>query len=334
MKKRWIGAAAAGLLLCLLAGCGKPNVVSQDFFAMDTAMNIRAYGAHAQSAVNECIRTINELETHLSRTQEGSDIFALNHAGGKPVALTEQSAEVLRSALQLAEETGGTFDPTVAPLSDLWAIGTEQAAVPEQREIDAVLPLIDYKSVKLNGLEASLPEQACVDLGGIGKGYAADRTAEILREAGVKQAVITLGGNVYVLGEKEKGVPWTVGITDPDHPGEWFAALRVTDTSVVTSGDYERYFEQGGKRYCHIFDPETGYPAETDLRSVTVVSENSTQADAQTTALFVMGCDAARKYCAEHGIEAVFVRNDHTVFVTEGLRDSFAISDTRYVYEE
>lgn len=334
MKKRWLGAVAAAVLMAaVLAGCGQKEV-SQDFYAMDTAMNIRAYGSHAQDAINQCVQYINGLEQDISRTQEDSELYALNHADGKPVELSEQTADVLGQALRLTEETEGCFDPTTAPLSDLWGIGTEQAKVPAQAEIDEALALVGYQRVQIDGTSASLPAGARIDLGGIGKGYAADHVAQLLRDAGIKQAVITLGGNIYVLGEKEDGVPWTVGITDPDNPGDYFATLSVSDTSIVTSGDYERYFEQDGKRYCHIFDPKTGWPAETDLRSVTVVSACSTEADAYTTALFVMGYDRARAFCEEHDIEAIFVRNDQTVYVTDGLRDKFSLTSSEYTYEE
>ncbi|MDO5783504.1 MAG: FAD:protein FMN transferase [Eubacteriales bacterium] len=334
MKNRLIGVAAAAMLALSLAGCGTETACSQDFYAMDTAMSITAYGADAQAAINESISYINTLEADISRTRETSDIYAVNHAEGETVTVSEQTADVLRRALELAEETEGCFDPTIAPLSDLWGIGTENAAVPAQEEIDAVLPLVDYTRVKLDGTEVTVPADMQIDLGGIGKGYAADHVAQILRDAGIEHATISLGGNVYAVGSKDKGLPWSVGITDPDEPGSWFAALKVSDTSIVTSGDYERYFEQDGKRYCHIFDPETGYPAETDLRSVTIVSADSTKADACTTALFVMGLDRAVEYCKAHDIEAVFVCRDHTVHVTDGLKDSFSMDSAEYTYEK
>ena len=334
MKKRWLCTAAVTILMmAVLAGCGQKEV-TQDFYAMDTAMNIRAYGSNAQDAVNQCVRYINQLEQDISRTREDSDIYALNHAQGDWVELSEQTTDVLEQALRLAEETEGCFDPTIAPLSDLWGIGTEDARIPAQAEIDTALELVNYQNLQMNGTSAALPEGACIDLGGIGKGYAADQVAQILRDAGVERAVITLGGNIYVLGEKEDGVPWTIGITDPDSAGDYFATLQVSDTSVVTSGDYERYFEQDGERYCHIFDPETGWPAQTDLRSVTVVSECSTDADAYTTALFVMGSERAMEFCEAHDIEAVFVKTDHVVYVTEGLRDKFSLTSSEYTYEE
>lgn len=334
MKNRLIGGIVATMCILLLTGCGSETAYSQDFYAMNTTMNITAYGANAKDAITKSISYINALEADISRTRETSDIYAVNHAEGKTVTVSEQTADVLRNALELAQETEGYFDPTIAPLSDLWGIGTEDAAVPTQEEIDAVLPLVDDTRVKLDGTEVTIPADMQIDLGGIGKGYAADHVAEILRDADVEHATISLGGNVYAVGSKDKGLPWTVGITNPDEPGSWFAALKVSDTSIVTSGDYERYFEQDGKRYCHIFDPKTGYPAETDLRSVTVVSADSTSADAYTTALFVMGLDRAMEYCEVHDIEAIFVCSDQTVYVTDGLKDSFSMSGTEYTYEK
>ncbi|MDO4286935.1 MAG: FAD:protein FMN transferase [Eubacteriales bacterium] len=337
MRKGQAGIVLAAALAMLLTGCGgkkQPDYVTQDFYAMDTAMQITAYGENAQDAVNESISYINMLEADISRTRETSDIYALNQAEGKRTELSEQAADILQDALDLAAKTEGFFDPTIAPLSDLWGIGTDHAAVPTQDEIDTVLPLVDYTAVSLEGTTALIPAAAEVDLGGIGKGYAADHVVEILKQKNVDKAIVALGGNIYVLGEKEVDTPWTVGITDPDDPSNYFAILSITDVAVVTSGDYERYFESNGKRYCHIFDPQTGYSAETDIRSVTVVSQDSASADAYSTALFVMGYDAARSFCQENRIEAVFICDDHTVHVTDGLKDSFTLESTEYTYEE
>lgn len=320
--------------MVLTSGCGAQKQASQDFYAMDTVMNITAYGKDADAAVVECVQYINDLEAKISRTREESEIAALNRADGEKTELSEQTADILSDALTIAERTGGAFDPTVAPLSDLWKIGTENARVPEDEEIQEALASVGYQRVSQDGTSVTMEQGMQIDLGGIGKGYAADHVVEILKEHGVERALVSLGGNIYAVGSKEKGLNWTIAITDPDDEQAYLGTLSVSDTSVVTSGDYERYFEQNGKRYCHIFDSATGYPAETDLRSVTVVSPDSTEADGYTTALFVMGHDKAVEFCEKNGIQAVLVRDDHTVYVTDGLKDAFHLESTEYRNEE
>ncbi|MGN1014297.1 MAG: FAD:protein FMN transferase [Butyricicoccus sp.] len=323
-----------GAMAIALTGCA-PKQASQDFYAMDTVMSITAYGGKAEEAVSECVQYINELEKTISRTDDSSEISQLNQADGAAMQLSEQTADILQDALEIASETDGCFDPTIAPLSDLWQIGTDNARLPEQEEIDEALADVGYQRVSMDGTSVAMDAGMKMDLGGIGKGYAADHVVEILESYNVKRAIIALGGNIYALGSKDRGLNWTVAITDPDNQEDYLGKLEVSDTSVVTSGDYERYFEQDGKRYCHIFDSTTGYPAETDLRSVTVVTPDSTRADGYTTALFVMGYDRAVQFCEEHDIQAIFVRSDHTVHVTDGLKDAFTLlNETDYTYEK
>ncbi|MDO5549249.1 MAG: FAD:protein FMN transferase [Eubacteriales bacterium] len=339
----WLILAVTGAML-LLGGCGakeqaaqetaSEQQASQDFYAMDTVMNITAYGEKADEAVQECVQYINELEAAISRTQENSEISQLNDADGEAVELSEQTADILHDALEIAQKTEGKFDPTVASLSDLWQIGTEDAHLPEEKEIQDALEPVGYTKVTQDGTSVTMEPGTRIDLGGIGKGYAADHVVEILESYDVERAIISLGGNIYAYGSKGDGVDWKVAITDPDHEEDYLGTLSVSDTSIVTSGDYERYFEQDGKRYCHIFDSSTGYPAETDLRSVTIVSPDSTTADGYSTALFVMGCDKAIEFCEQNDIEAVLVRDDHTVFVTDGIKDRFELLSTEYQYEE
>lgn len=353
MKKRFIAVLLAASMTAGLYGCGSgaaqdsaqgsaaaettsstysDEPASQQFYAMDTVMNIQAYGEDAQTAIDECVKYINGLEDEISRTDENSEIYKLNH--GESSEVSEDTLDIVQSALDLAKESGGYFDPTVAPLSDLWQIGTDDAHIPEQSEIDDAKALVGYDRVKIDGSSIDMDDGMEIDLGGIGKGYAADHVVQIMNEYGVERAVIALGGNVYVMGEKAADTGWKVGISDPDDSTGYLGVLEVSSTSVVTSGDYERYFEEDGVRYCHIFDTSTGYPAQTDIRSVTIVDDNSTRADAFTTALFVMGYDKAVEFCAEHDIEAVFVLSDHTVHVTDGLKDCFTLDSADYTYEE
>ncbi len=331
MKRSLLWLILASLTTVLLCGCGKQEV-RQEFYAMDTYMSIEAHGGKAKKAVTECIQYINELEREISRTNEASQIYALNESGS--AELSEQAADIVQQALELAERSEGYFDPTVAPLSDLWQIGSENAHIPEDSAIAKARQRVDYTKVQLDGTVVSMQPGMKLDLGGIGKGYAADHVVQLLRDYGVTSGIVALGGNVYVIGQKDGGKDWNVAIADPDSNENYLGKLSVSDTSVVTSGDYERYFEQDGVRYCHIFDTETGYPAQSDLRSVTVVSDCSTEADAFTTALFVMGYEQAEAFCEEQGLEAVFVCSDRTIHVTDGLKDCFTLLNTEYTYEE
>lgn len=328
---------AASLLLLGLAGCGgSAQPYSTDFFAMDTFMSVKVLSKDGESLAQQCESEINSLESVLSRTREDADIAKLNAADGAEVTLSDEGAKLLSLALDLSAATNGAYDPTVAPLTDLWGIGTDHQKVPSQSEIDAALQTVGTAHVHENGDAVTLDSGSKIDLGGIAKGYAADLCADILKSADA-DGLLVLGGNIYAVGTNE-GKDWNIGIADPDDSADTIAAVAVHDLSVVTSGDYERYFEQDGVRYHHIFDPKTGYPAASGLRSVTVIDANSTRADALTTALFVMGADKGRAYCEENGIAAVFVTADKQVFTTSRVADvctfTFTGEDKGYTYAQ
>lgn len=328
---------AASLLLLTLSGCGgKSEPYSTDFFAMDTFMSVKVLSKDGESLAQQCESEINSLESVLSRTREDTDIAELNAADGAEVTLSDEGAKLLSLALDLSAATNGAYDPTVAPLTDLWGIGTDHQKVPSQSEIDAALQTVGTAHVHENGGAVTLDSGSKIDLGGIAKGYAADLCADILKSADA-DGLLVLGGNIYAVGTNE-GKDWNIGIADPDDSTDTIAAVAVHDLSVVTSGDYERYFEQDGVRYHHIFDPKNGYPAASGLRSVTVIDANSTRADALTTALFVMGADKGRAYCEENGIAAVFVTADKQVFTTSRVADvctfTFTGEDKGYTYAQ
>ena len=319
MKKLW-GLLALLALAC--AGCGRVQSAETAFFAMDTYMVIEARGRDAEKAAAEAEQSVFALENLISRTRENTDIARLNGAEGAEVTVSPETMALLRQAKALA--VPGVFDPTIAAVSDLWGINTDGARVPSQEEIDGARATVSIDNLILTGEDrARLRNGARLDLGGIGKGMAADRCAEILRARGIESAMITLGGNIYALGEKADGSPWKIGIADPDGGASFIATLAVKDTSVVTTGDYERYFLRDGVRYHHVFDPATGAPARSGLRSVTVVNRDSTLADARSTALFVLGLEKGLQYCEENGLQAVFITEEREIYVTEGLRDSF-----------
>lgn len=323
--KKLCGALCA--LFLLLSGCGGPVSDSTDFFAMDTFMTLTAWGDNqddAHAVVSEAEQEINRLSNALSRQVEASSLAELNAANGEIVTLDPDTYAALSRAVEYAEQTGGAFDPTTAPLSDLWGIGTDAAAVPDEAAIAEALTHVGYENIELlDNNQARLLNGAQVDLGGIGKGYATDVVASLRED---EPLLAQLGGNIGAYGENpsSKDGLWTVGLADPDDSANYIATLHIQDASIVTSGDYERYFEQNGVRYHHIFDPSTGYPAQTGLRAVTVVDKESTRADAYTTALFVMGLDKGLAFCEEHDVQAVFVTQDHKIYVTGGLQITLA----------
>lgn len=336
-------------VLCL-SGCSSAgNTLVSDFFAMDTLMSVSVCGdgaeqsESAQALVSAVESRINELEPALSRTREDGDIYRLNHAGGEATEVSADTYAAISLAVQFAKWTNGAFDPTLAPLTDLWGIGTDNAHVPEQSEIDEALAKTGYQNIELLGNnQVRLANGAMLDLGGIGKGFATDEVQKVWQSAnenGKWSMLARLGGNIGAFGQNpnREGGGWSVGIADPDDAMSVLGTVAVNDRSVVTSGDYERYFEQNGKRYHHIFDPATGYPAESGLRSVTVIDETSARADALTTALFVMGLQKGMAFCEENSVAAVFVTGEHEVYATEKAREcgfAFTGEEQGYTYAQ
>ena len=322
MKKLLILFLTTALLLTLTA-C-TPKSAGADIFAMDTYMSLVAYGKDAQDAVNDSVQAINALEAEISRTREGSDVDTLNKTGSWTGSAegTDATSEILQQALQYSAETDGLFDVTIAPLVLLWNINGDMPYVPTQEEIGALLPLVGSKHLRLgSGNTAALDDGCAIDLGGIGKGYASDLVRLLWKSHGIKSGTVSLGGNVYICGSKPDGKPWTVGIQDPK--GEDCAAyVSLTDAFVVTSGGYQRYFTaDDGTVYQHILDPRTGYPAQSDLASVSIITHDSgTRADAYSTALYVMGEQAAIDFWHTHGdFGMILITADGRVLSTPDL---------------
>lgn len=334
--KKWMCAALAALLLCSLTACGKTEEPErQDIFAMDTYMSLAAYGDGAREALAAAAREINRLEQELSRTVSASDIYKLNDSGSTVVS--EETAALLQSAMTYSAATGGLFDVTVAPLVSLWGITTDSPRVPSQSEIDALLPLVGSGHIHMDGNAVTLDSGCAVDLGGIAKGYASDRVAQVLRQYAVTGAAVSLGGNVYVCGQKSDGSAWSVAVQDPKDTGAYAMTLELTDVFAVTSGGYQRYFTDSDRTvYQHILDPRTGRPAQTDLLSVTIIGQNGTMADAYSTALYVMGEQAACDFWRHSGgaFDLVLITADGRVLYTPGLADSISQKGADYDFQE
>ena len=245
----------------------------------------------------------------------------LNCGGYKRIS--DETDELLHSALTISERTGGAFDPTVYPLVRLWGFTEATQRVPSQDELQAALSHVGIENIDAQDGFAELKNGAQLDFGGIAKGYAAERCSSILQASGVEAALLALGGNVQTVGSKPDGTPWAIGIADPAQPEQSLATLRFTGSlALVTSGGYQRYFEKDGVRYHHILDPKTGMPAQSGLASVTVLAQSGTLADALSTALFVMGLDKATKFWrASDDFEAVFIMDNGEIYATAGAAE-------------
>ena len=301
--------------LCLGAGCAGPRPAERVFFAMDTVMTLRLYGGGGEQLLDAVEGQVRELEGLLSVTGPDSEIYALNHGGA--AELSSETEELLARALELCARTGGALDISIYPVLRAWGFTTGEYAVPSGDELAALLPLVDYTKVELDGSAACLPNGMEIDLGSVAKGYAGDTLAADLKQNGVTSALLDLGGSIQTVGAKPDGSPWRVAVRDPEGEGS-VGVVSVTDRAVVTSG---------GSRYWHILDPGTGKPARNGLASVTVVGESGLVCDALSTALFVMGLDGALDHWRQHqDFEAIFVSEDGSVTVTAGLEGSFTLS--------
>ena len=325
----------------LFASCsGKIEPRTQT--VMDTLCTVNAFEDGTKKLYDEIFERLAQIENEFSATLPSSEISRINSmAGISSVQTTEEVLKVLDFALKTAWISDGAFTPVAGPLVDLWGINTDHQKIPSQTEINNALELVDFGCVGLSRNSVFLRKAGMkINLGGIVKGFAADELCKILKMHGVKKAVIDLGGNIYVYGKKSDGSKWTVGIKNPESPSDVpLLRLCINENSVVTSGRYERYFETGGKRYHHIFDPATGFPAESGIVSATVISKSSIVSDALSTATFVLGVEKSfkllEKFKKEFGtdISFVFVCKYGSVFASADLKGSleFVQDDLRKI---
>ena len=310
------------MLIC--SGCSEQKELPKQTevgFYLDTVITLSAYAEDAQvlkDALEECGR----YEQLLSRTVEGSDVWRINHAEGEPVAVSDDTIAILQCAGRISELSGGAFDATIAPVSTLWDFTSGSAELPEAETIAKAAELVDYTKVVIDGNRVTLPAGMMIDLGGIAKGYIADRIKTYLENRGVKHAILSFGGNVVAIGTKPDGSQWTVGIQDIDKgTGTSMLKTRISGGSVVTSGIYERGFDLDGVRYHHLLSPDTGWPAQNELASVTIISDSSMEGDALSTAAFVLGPEKGMELIESmKGVEAVFIARDRTVTGTSGVK--------------
>ena len=346
--KRQLAALLLTIFALSLTACGETAAESETrtVYAMDTVMNLTVYGENAAAALESAEKELHTLdEAVLSRTAEGSELYALNASNGETVECGADDIlpALIETALTISDATEGAFDPTLAPVLDAWGFTKDERHVPSADELKELLGHTGCGKVALektaDGWTVTLLDGAQLDLGGIAKGYAADLLRAQLEKEGVTSATLDLGGDVFVMGRKTDGSDWRIAVKDPADTESYLGVVSAADKFIVTSGVYERYFEENGVRYHHILDPKTGCPAESGLVSVTVLCGNGAWADALSTACFVLGPDGAlalRDDLADQGtdFELILATDDGRVLYTDGLADAFTPNDeSGYTYE-
>lgn len=309
------------VMTCLLSGCRR-NVypLSVTRIMMDTVITITLYDGDSK-ALDGAVALCEKYEKLFSKTVEGSDIFKLNRASGATVSVSPDTAELITLSLKIAESSNGAFDPTVLPLVELWGIGSSDT-VPPKDDIASALEKVSFENISVNGTDITLKNWCTLDLGGIAKGYIADKVKQYLTDCGVKSAVINLGGNTLLVGNKN-GSDFSVGLQKPfGKSGELSAVIMLDGMTAVTSGIYQRYFELQGKIYHHILDTSNGYPVDNGIASVTVIGQSSAIADGLSTACLSLGIEKGSVLASSMGVELIFITADGRLITTDGLYES------------
>ncbi len=333
---------AAGTVVLVVYLANRPGGASEPkgtyhsptLFAMDTTLELTVQGrstAQAKADVDAAVALARQIEADTSRFKSESDVAKINaNAGVSAVPVHADTLYLVQTSLEYARATGGAFDITIAPVEELWGFYTQKYRVPSPQEIQSTLPLVGYERVQVDpaGSTVMLADKGMqIDLGGITKGYAVQEMYNLLKQRGVQHALINFGGAVGALGRRSDGKEWVVGIKHPRaEGGELVGELHISNNFVSSSGDYERFFVQDGKRYCHILDPATGYQPR-EVISTTLVGPNSTADDILSTALFVMGQQKGLEFMkSQSGTEALIIDGAGKIFFTPNMRSDYVMT--------
>ncbi len=346
MKRKHIYRLIALLCVVMLlsGGCSLPGkeavITEKEEYIFGTLVSLKLYEPVEASVFQAVFDDLRNVDNRMTVKGISSELIAVNKAAGvSPVVVSEDTFHVVEVARQYAEASQGAFDITVFPVVSLWGIGTDNERIPSPDEIETGLKNVGYQDLILDSVKKSVFLRRTgmgLDLGGIAKGYAADRTAEKLRALGVERGIINLGGNIFAMGTKEDGTPWKIGIQNPiNNRGEYLGIVNAVNQTLVTSGIYERYFEKDGKRYHHILDTKTGYPVENEVAGVSILADSSIDADALSTTCFVMGPDKAFEFVkSKPGVEVLFVTKDKKIRMTAGFKKVFTLTDKSFTVVE
>ncbi len=323
------------LIFTLLLFCcsNKTKAISDTRFSLGTFVTIQISDHGSSELLDQCFEILTSIENSMSTSIKNSDISKINSSAGvEIIEVTKDTAYVINRGIYYGDISKGRFDISIGPLVNLWEIGSGSTMIPAFNDIEDAMLNINYKNIALNSTEVFIKKGMSLDLGGIAKGYAADKVYDLLKLNGVESAIINLGGNIKVVGRKPGNKPFRVGIQDPFKTRNSFLGiLDLVDQSIVSSGDYERFFELDGKRYHHIFDKSTGYPLETEISSVSVICQNSIDADALSTVFFSLDIDEGFELAKELGdISLIYITKNKKIYISDILINNFKLTDLSF----
>lgn len=325
MKYKKIAAiiTAASLFLCGCANFTKERNMTYTDTLFDTVIRVQLLDPADDDVLKGVEKLCKKYDTMFSRTNPESEISKINSAGGQVVQVSPETAKLIEKGIYYSEMSRGAFDISIGSVSGLWDFKAETPAVPSQEAIDAARSHVNYQNIFITGNTVRLSDPGMqLDVGAIAKGYIADRIKDYLKEEGIKHATINLGGNVQTIGTKPDGSPYNIGIQKPfDESGQPVTSVKIKDQSVVTTGIYQRYFEQNGTLYHHILDPATGQPCQNNLYSVTIITDSSLTADALSTTCFLLGYDKGMNLIDQlENVDAVFITNDGEIHYSKNFQ--------------
>ncbi|CDA91580.1 putative uncharacterized protein [Ruminococcus sp. CAG:563] len=338
-KKKLNKKSLIAIILCAVIVFG---IVSYDFIsgrsscektsvAMGTVVTVKLFGFGAKNDLDKIETEINGLENSvLSWRKEGSDVYRINKGSGTQVSVSPDTVKIIGQCIDISDDCGGVFDITIGNVTKLWDFGGNNQRLPSDDEIKTALGSVGYKNVSISGNAVQIKKGQSLDLGAVGKGFVCDKIKELLDKGRTKSAVVSVGGSLLIYGNRT----FSVGIVNPDNDKQSMGTLKLKDTCVSTSGNYEKYFEQDGKRYHHILNATTGYPATSEFKSVTVVCESGLISDALSTVCYIAGYRKSVEILKKFDAEAVFIFNNNAVRVTDGLSGKFTVTDDSYTLDK
>ena len=338
-KKKLNKKSLIAIILCAVIVFG---IVSYDFIsgrsscektsvAMGTVVTVKLFGFGAKNDLDKIETEINGLENSvLSWRKEGSDVYRINKGSGTQVSVSPDTVKIIGQCIDISDDCGGVFDITIGNVTKLWDFGGDHQRLPSDDEIKTALGSVGYKNVSISGNAVQIKKGQSLDLGAVGKGFVCDKIKELLDKGRTKSAVVSVGGSLLIYGNRT----FSVGIINPDNDKQSMGTLKLKDTCVSTSGNYEKYFEQDGKRYHHILNATTGYPATSEFKSVTVVCESGLISDALSTVCYIAGYRKSVEILKKFDAEAVFIFNNNAVRVTDGLSGKFTVTDDSYTLDK